>query len=273
MKIDVRKKDIEKMFDNGEYERIERLLYLAYSPTAARGVIDFFKSHIDLKSSDSFKNYLVTAVMKAVRGHNVQSDITEFDPYIEKRKILKKKAIAHLTKEEKKHLKLFSSEEKIYKKQIKGKVSKDAYETLKSIYEYDKDNSYTLIHRTGFEVDPIFESGIRFGSSTDLYDMCQRMDNFNFMLSEISLCNDYKYSSGCFIVKIPKKAINEKSEPIFYNKDENIYLNPKYVVAYAPVRGKMILSVELNDEFNIVQSEYYNEEPVILSNDTPNYKM
>lgn len=272
MRVNVSKKDLEVLFDEGRYDEIKKLVNYCYSSSAANSVVEFLKDNTERRSSEDLKKHVIVATMKAIRSYNAIYDQQNFVPYHEKRSFFKKKVSGNLTYEESRYLKLFPSDEKILKKESKDKINKESYDALKRIYEFDKDNYYTYIHRTASEVDPVEENGIRYGSSTSIDDMCQRMDNFYFMLREIAFCNNYKYSSGCFIVKIPKTAIIEKSEPIFYDNDGVIYLNPKYVVAYATVRGSNIVSVELNEEYNIVESNYYNEEPVKTNVKTNPYK-
>ncbi|MBR3117383.1 MAG: hypothetical protein IKF36_05905 [Bacilli bacterium] len=272
MRVNISKKDLETLFDEGRFDDIRKLVNYCYSLSASSTIVEFLKDNNGRRSTEELKEHVIKSTMKAIRSHNALFDQENFVPFYEKRSFFKKKLEAPLTYEESRYLKLFPSEEKSIKKETKGKINKESYDALKRIYEFDKDNYYTYIHRTAGEVDPIEENGIRFGSSTSIDDMCQRMDNFYFMLREISNCNNYKFSSGCFIIKIPKTAITENSEPIFYNKDEDIYLNPKYVVAYATVRGTNIVSVELNEDFNIVQSKYYNEENVITNVRSNPYK-
>ena len=262
MRIQLNKKDVEKLFDNNELDIIEDLLKITYPVSIAKGIVNFIEEGKGKKSTESLKKYLINSVMKGIRSYNRDEDIENFEPYLEKRKLFRKKMHGVLTPEEDTYLTVFSKDIKGFKKDLRGRISKKAYESLKSIYEDNKEDTYTLIHRTGYEVDPIFEDGIRFGSSTEIYDMCQRMDNFHFMLEAISLCNNYKYSSGCFIIKIPKKAITEKTESIFYKKEDILYLNPKYVVAYAPVSGNKVLTVEENKEAKDIESEYYVDEKV-----------
>ena len=268
MKLKINKKDVEKLFYERDFKTIEDLLKLAYPVSVSKGIIDFFINSEGTRSVEYLKEYVVGSVMKGIRSYNESEDVKYFEPYIEKRTFFKKKMSTTLTPEEETYIKVFPHDEKEFKKDLKGKVSKEAYTALKRIYEEDKENTYTLIHRTAAEVDPIFVNGIKFGSSTFLYEMCQRVDNFQFMLGAISLCGNYKSSLGCFIIKIPKTAITEKNVPIYYKKDDSVYLNPKYVVAYAPVVAKKILPIEINTEANNVESQYCFDEnvPGVVSN-------
>ena len=151
---------------------------------------------------------------------------------------------------------------------------------LQQLYDYKADEYYTAIHRTASSKEDIFKKGIYFGKgnfpSTDFDDHIQVVQNFPFMLREIKYCNDYKYSTGCFIVKIPKRNIrsryvDEKTEPIYYRaEDGKVYIRPEFISAYVPVRNEELQPVEFNTEpHNIYNSDttYYLDENIANNED------
>ena len=126
--------------------------------------------------------------------------------------------------------------------------------TLEQLYAYNEEEYFTCIHRTIHDKDSIFKKGISYGNddTPEFGNHVQIFQNFPTMLSEIKNCNNYKGSTGCFIIKVPKKDVNRKfandsSEPIYYkNKDGYTYLRPEFIAAYVPVFEKELKDVELN---------------------------
>lgn len=264
MKISTQKKEIEKLYDSKSFHELFKLFAICSSKEHA----DRFKnllsnSKIDL-SKEQTKRYVVNEIIKTIRMHNIDEDYKNFKPHVEKKSFFKQKQ-KFQTKEEMLYSKLFKSNIKMSKNNWQGKISEEAYQSLKQLYELDKDDYYIGIHRTNFFVDDIFEEGLRFGSDTNINELVQRMDNFDVMLDEISKCEGYKNSYGCFIIKVPRKDVVDKDEPIYYMKDDTLYLNPKYVVAYAPVKNKKVLPIEMNEQMDIVSSTVYEGENVNIS--------
>lgn len=93
----------------------------------------------------------------------------------------------------------------------------------------------------------------------DLIDHVQPMTNFCYMLHEIKYCEEYKLSTGVYIIKIPKAFVKgnvEFAEPILYVKEDgDIYLRPDFIAAYVPVFQGRLGKVEIND----YPREYYKE--------------
>ena len=256
MRISLARKDVEKLFDEKKYDEIKKLLILSYTERGASAIINFFDNNIS-DSSYSFidmKNYIVGELMNGIRNHNKDDDLENFVPFLQKRKAIKKDFSYYLTGEEKNYLNKFKKSIILCKKRYNGNITLDVFNTLKKIYEYDKEYLYTGIHRTNYYVDEIFKNGIKYEQSPSLGTHVQIEHSFDEMLFNISSCENYKNSTGCFIIKVPKKAINEKNEPIYYQDDNGIYLNPKYIVMFVPVSKKKILTPELNEEFSNIQS-------------------
>lgn len=254
MRIEVHKKQLEKMFDERRFEELYKLLKMSFDSSTSNSIITFLEKSMSKNtySMKTLKDYLIDAVLKSVRSHNQKEDMNNFIPYVQKKKFYKRRLNDVLTPDEAKFLKHFRKSVLISIKRYNGKLTEETYNTLKRVYDYDKDMFYTGIHRTGANIDNIFENGICFGSVADFNNHVQIEHNFDQMLCNISSCEGYKYSKGCFIIKVPKKAIDEKTEPVFYNDGESIFLDPKYVVMYAPVYRQRILTPELNSEMKIV---------------------
>ena len=125
---------------------------------------------------------------------------------------------------------------------------------LEQLYTYNEEEYFTCIHRTIHDKDSIFKKGISYekDDTPEFGNHVQIFQNFPAMLLEIKKCHNYKGSTGCFIIKVPKKDVKEKfaddtSEPIYYkNKDGNIYLRPEFIAAYVPVSNNILEDVELN---------------------------
>lgn len=136
---------------------------------------------------------------------------------------------------------------------INKKLDKKTGLTLQMLFDYDEENYVIGIHRTCHDYKRMFEKGIDYNDESPyLHDHVQIFDSFPIMLNEISKCNNYKGSTGCIIVKIPKNSIKmsaEGSTPIYYKSksDNNIYLMPNFVSGYVPVRGGVIQSIILNE--------------------------
>lgn len=152
---------------------------------------------------------------------------------------------------------------------VNNKIDKKIGETLEALYNYESDKYMIGIHRTASLKESIFEKGIKFDEAPYIHDHVQMFNNFPFMLREIMLCENYKFSRGCFIVKIPKESIKgteETAEPIYYkNKDGNIYLRPEFICAYVPVENKKIQNIEFN---NLIHDKIYDEAPMFYQDDS-----
>ena len=265
MRLDFTRKEVEKLFDEKRFDEIKGLLKYTFSEMAASAIIGFFENNKNRESYSriEMKKYLVNQVMQGVRMHNNQEELQSFFPYIQKRKIFGRKISERLTEDEAYHLKQNKKSIYLCKKKYNGKLSYNTYNILKKIYDYDKETLYTGIHRTDSDIDDIFEKGLCFKDTADFNNHIQIEHNFDEMLFNISLCEEYKHSTGCFIVKVPKGAVDNKEEPIFYTAESKIYLNPKYVVMHVPVVKKMILTPELNREMNLVNSTLFEGDSLL----------
>ena len=260
MRINLNKRDIEKLFDNNCYNELINIYKSCVSNVdLVDGLTNMFYNPSENRES------IIFMICDVVRNHNYYENYKIFVPCGDYKKI------DDMTDDEKNYMK-FAKRMKIdiedFKKNYYGNINKESLDALYQLYEIDKNNYYIGIHRTNYYVDYIFQEGINVGSIADLNDTVQRMDNFDLMLSEISSCESYKHSNGCFIVKVPKDAINNKSEPLYYLKNECIYLNPQYVVGHADVMNRKIINVELNEQMDIVNSNIFEGE--YIGNTNPN---
>lgn len=183
--------------------------------------------------------------------------------------------------------------------QITNKIDKETGKILQQLYDY-KELGYAIgIHRTASSTNEIFDKGLNYRDDNTYAEHIQKMDNLPLMLSEISSCESYKLSRGCFISIVPRASIvklNEEDkeklkikykeiykdnwqekynkiitpQPIYYkNNDGNIYLRPEYINAYVPVRNKELKSVEFNTySHNIYDesTEFIYEEDILNKN-------
>ena len=174
--------------------------------------------------------------------------------WIEKAKIESEKKFLALLKKQEKTMKYYIPKEykkaetpdlqkdrnNIYKRQNK-KYDIEFGKLMEQIYTFEQEDYYVGIHRTCTDVNKIMKEGIAMKlNSTDIHDHVQIIKNFPFLLEQIEHSIEYKSSAFTLILKIPKKDIDPKfetnleREPIYYEKENQIYLNPKYIVGVAP---------------------------------------
>ena len=244
----ITKDSIEKLYDNKYYSKIAAIMHsCGYDDIVINTIISNSINASDPDDAKKNKDYLVNSVLVAIRAHNIDDDFEKFEPYDVKKNLKKEKLSGVITEEEKDYLERFKKKNTRSIKHINNKISQNAYRDLLDLYENEKENYYIGIHRTSSEMDPIFEEGILFGGTADFSNHIQKMHNYIEMLTAISDCEYYKNSYGAFVVKIPKKALDEGNYPIYYNKDNKIYLNPKYIACFVPVKNKKVLTPILND--------------------------
>ena len=249
MKLNINKKDIEQLLENKKYDELIKILNIVVGDEETiKTILGFIGKYDD---------YLVKTVCEQIRSYNIDQSLDNFIPYKPKNKFINRFVKGNLTKEEKNYIKNFKKSIKNFRNAWEGNVDEETYEALRQLYEIDKDEYYIGIHRSAIPVDETFENGIRCRFN-DISDHVQRMDNFDFMLSQISACESYKFSTGCFIIKVPKSAVDEASTPIFYEKNGDKYLDPKYVVGYVPVQNKKLAFFEFNDQIKEVNADIYN---------------
>lgn len=123
-------------------------------------------------------------------------------------------------------------------------------ETGKILQELFDDDNYMLgIHRTNFSYEEIFKNGLKMRGN-DFTDNVQISGYFPFLLEQIKYCKEYKASTGCIIVQIPKT--NDK--PIYFAGGENnseYYLLPEYIAGYIPVFDKNVEDIIINPNYRI----------------------
>lgn len=159
----------------------------------------------------------------------------------------------------------------IYKRQNK-KYDIEFGKLMEQIYTFEQEEYYVGIHRTCNDVNKIMKEGIAMKSnSTDIYNHVQIVKNFPFLLEQIEHSIEYKSSAFTLILKIPKKDIDPKfetnleREPIYYEKENQIYLNPKYIVGVAPRNSGELNEFIFNEliDKNIKNYPTYYDENII----------
>lgn len=209
--------------------------------------------------------------------------------WIEKEKInSEKKFLALLKKQEKamkynipKELKkaevpyLQKERNNIYKRQNK-KYDIKFGKIMEQIYSFEHEKYYVGIHRTCNDVNKIMKEGIAMKKNlTDINNHVQIIKNFPFMLEQIEHANEYKGSTAVLILKIPKKDIDcnyetmEERDPIYYQKDGTLFLDPKYIVGFVPNNGGEISDFIFNDviDKNVnIYPHYYDDSISNLQN-------
>ena len=95
------------------------------------------------------------------------------------------------------------------------------------------------------------------------------------MLEQIEHANEYNGSTAVLILKIPKKDIDcnyetmEERDPIYYQKDGTLFLDPKYIVGFVPNNGGEISDFIFNDviDKNVnIYPHYYDDSISNLQN-------
>lgn len=131
------------------------------------------------------------------------------------------------------------------------------------------------IHRTGntmindIVLNNYFSNGIimldksmqigRANKSFDIENTVSIFNKFQYIISQIKACNNYKSSNGCMILKIPKSCIgldNNKPLPLYQIKNNNCYIRPDFIYGYIPVDYKGNVS-------NIIYNPNYNNKNII----------
>ena len=258
MIISHNKKSLDKLYDNKEFDKLLELYKECSSEEDSNALRLFFYRKNDDLSETAKKNLFINIVLKAIRKYNLQKGLEEFKAS----KIKNSRKTDALTSEENEFIKMFKKQLIDYTLSYKDKISKETYVILKQIYNTNKDYFYTSIFNVNMLVDLYFEDGICFGNSAFFNDNIKVINNFDYMLKYISCMEDEVSTKGCLLIKVPKNAINRKSEPIYYIEDNSIYLNPKYIICYIPVVDKKILGIEFNDEAREVVSTIYEGESI-----------
>lgn len=153
--------------------------------------------------------------------------------------------------------------------EMNNEIDKKIGETLEQIYSYDEEEFVTAIHRTDLSknqiINEVFTKGLCYENDPepDYSNHVQIMNNFPFMLREIKYCNNYKFSQGVVILKIPKKYIGKKQTdeilPLYYKgNDGKTYLRPEFISAYVPVKDRELKDVIFNTKIN----DIYNKDTI-----------
>lgn len=233
-----RKKQLEELYENNPNE-----LYKIFIEN-------------DLKESDiktlfeGPKDYVIDEVLRIMIFANSTKPVTEFYTIPKKYKKAEYKSLQ-------------DERNKMYNNLNKS-IDKKIGETLEALYNYQEDEYITGIHITGNLVYfDGFEKGIPTRERPDRFvDHIMVTKSFPYMLHYIKYCNQYKFSSGAFIIKIPRKSLEKDgyiSSALLYYKDEagRIYIRPEYIVAYVPVLNEKMCDVYIND---YPHNKLYNEE-------------
>lgn len=151
------------------------------------------------------------------------------------------------------------------------------------------DDDYAIgIHRTGFtHITPyindktlfdMFNKGlysnghIMAGGNDGQNDIEKTVSFYNeflIMNGAIKTCDNYKNSTGCLIIKIPKSYIGKKDgeiAPIFYRQDHILRLLPEFIYGYIPVSNhqaeQIIRNPNYKDNHYLVNDNFYYDSSV-----------
>lgn len=150
---------------------------------------------------------------------------------------------------------------KIYKRQNQ-KYTNEFGKIMEQIYQYMNDEYYIGIHRTCNDADNMMYEGIKMKSNiNDITNHVQIIKNFPLLLEELQNADNYKGATTSLIIKIPKKDIDihiesDDREPIYYEKDGNLYLNPKFIIGHVPVNDGNLNQFIFNDNIDPTISQY-----------------
>lgn len=131
---------------------------------------------------------------------------------------------------------------KIYN-EMQYQVSKETGKYLEKLF--DDDNYMLGIHRTNASCEEIFKNGIKMRSNEFSCNV-QISGYLPFLLQQIKYCEEYKFSTGCFIVQIPKN----NNKPIYFVNNGEYYLLPEYIAGYIPVSNQICGEIIKNPNFN-----------------------
>lgn len=150
-----------------------------------------------------------------------------------------------------------------------GYIDKAIGEELQGIID---DDDYVLgIHRTGHtHINPtisdpnlqsIFKLGLTnngdmmLGANSGKYDIEKTVTLIQdplFLAISLKTVDDYKNSTGCIVVKIPKSYLGKKDGyimPIYYNDSNIVRLLPEFVYGYIPVSNHRIETIIRNPNY------------------------
>lgn len=218
------RKDLEELYENNPNELGKIFMSVGIDSTTIQKLFNSYP-----------KSELIDEVMKILR-------YSQFDEKIDQYYSIP-------LKYKEPEYELFRKDREDDYNEMNNSIDKITGETLQALYDYDADKYFIGIHRTAALPEEIFQKGLKM-RGTDIDDHVQIMENFCFMLREIKYCEGYKFSQGCFIVKVPKKSVKgnvNEAEPIYYVSDDGkIYLRPEFITAYVPVCDRKIGKVEMN---------------------------
>lgn len=113
-------------------------------------------------------------------------------------------------------------------------------------------------------------------SKVKLEDHVSYYESNRFILNELILAYDYKDASGSILIAIP---FEDLGKDLFVRNNDEIRLNPKYIVGYFPVADKNIDSFVTPEQIKECMRErledcdpYIPGETVSLARDTSHYK-
>ena len=255
MVLNVNRKELERLLENNEISRFLEIYSFCSTPEELN-IMKLFLSNdgYGLSRKDLIRLATIDAVSK-IRENDRKELEKQFVP-------IKKNTNKndYYTKEETKYFKYNKREIKRFRSTFKDYIGSETYRILKQIYNTKKDECYLGIYDIQYNVDTILEEGIVFGTTAVFEKRIKTIHNYDYLINQISNCNEEKQSYGSVIIKVPKEAIDKKSIPIYYEKDNLIFLNPEYIICYVPVKNKKLLTVEFNDSFNTVISTIYEGE-------------
>lgn len=249
MVFKISRKELEKLYKNNEISKIIEIYSACSTTTETERLKAFVKRNHDDFTEEQLCRFITTIVIDNVRKHNREEEYKKFVPMVKKMSNTDTLTSAESTfnRHHKRDIKTFINDSK-------NNVSKDDYIILRQIYNTEKEKCYLGLYNIRYNVDQLLEEGIPIGYKAELKKRIVLIDNFDYMLHRIISCNDEKQSNGSLLIKIPKESINNRSIPIYYEHDNSIYLDPKYIICYVPVMERKILSVEINDSNNNVES-------------------
>ena len=168
---------------------------------------------------------------------------------------------------------VFGSKNKDIVKEYNKIYSEMQYQVPKETGEYieklfDNDNYLLGIHRSASNYQDVFKNGIKMRSN-DFTDNIQISGYLPFLLEQIKYCEDYKCSTGCFIIQILKN--NDK--PIYFANEDGYYLLPEYIAGYVHVFQQKCDSIIKNPNYKEIHDYQFDGLEYDERLENPNFNM
>lgn len=155
MVVNITKKDLEKLYNNNEYDKIFEIYSKYASEEDVLNLRNVLEKNVNNLSEEDLKRFICATINDKAREHNRKEQIKNFEPMVKKRTNNN-----YLIKDENKYIRLFKKEIRQIVKDYKKNIGEESYRVLRQIYNTDKENCYLGLFNIRYSVDNYLEEGI-----------------------------------------------------------------------------------------------------------------